>query len=179
MTCIVALEFENKVFMGGDSAAVSGWDIQVTAEPKVFRLGEFLIGYTSSFRMGQLLRYNLAIPENTDGDDDMKYLVTKFIPAVRECLKSGGFARVDNNQESGGFFLVGYRGKAYVVNSDFQITRMVNGFVAVGCGENYALGALAAMQIEYPETAILRALEIAGMFSNGVCAPYYVISENK
>ena len=162
--------------MGGDSAAVSDWDIQVSANPKVFQIGDFLIGYTSSFRMGQLLQYNLEIPENTCGKDDMKYLVTKFIPAVRDCLKNGGYTKIDSNQENGGFFLVGYRGKAYKVASDFQITRMSNKFVAVGCGEKYALGALAAQKIEHPENAVIRALEIAGMFSSGVCSPYHVVS---
>lgn len=175
MTCIVALEYEGKVYMGGDSAAVAGWDIQATANPKVFLVGDFLIGYTSSFRMGQLLQYNLTIPENIDGDD-MRYLVTKFIPAVRECLKEGGYTKVDNSREDGGYFLVGYRGRAYKVANDFQITRMANGFIATGCGEGYALGALAAVEIVDPEKAVIRALEVAGMFSNGVCSPYYVIS---
>lgn len=176
MTCIVALEHKGKVYMGGDSAAVSGWDIQASASPKVFLVGDFLIGYTSSFRMGQLLQYNLEIPENACGKDDMKYLVTQFIPAVRNCLKDGGYTKVDNNKEEGGAFLVGYRGKAYLVSSDFQITRMTSGFIAVGCGENYAIGALAVNKITHPENAVIRALEVAAMFSAGVCAPFHVIS---
>ncbi len=176
MTCIVALEHKGKVYMGGDSAAVAGYNIQATANPKVFSVGDFLIGYTSSFRMGQLLQYNLTIPENTDGEDHMRYLVTKFIPAVRECLKEGGYTKIDNNQEDGGFFLVGYRGKAYKVANDFQVTRMANGFIATGCGEDYALGALAAIEIVDPEKAVARALEVAGMFSTSVRPPYHVIS---
>lgn len=176
MTCIIALEYEGKVYMGGDSAAVSGWDIQACANQKVFKVGDFLIGYTSSFRMGQLLQYNLDIPENTDGDDDIQYLVTKFIPAARNCLKDGGYTKIENNREDGGFFLVGYRGKAYMVADDFQATRMRNGFIAVGSGANYAMGALAALEIVDPESAVTRALEIAGTFSNGVCPPYYVVS---
>jgi len=176
MTCIIALEHKGKVYIGGDSAAVAGHDINVLINPKVFKIRDFLIGYTSSFRMGQLLQYNLEVPENLCGDDDMRYLVTKFIPAVRDCMKNGGYIKIENNQESGGYFLVGYHGKAYKVSDDFQITRTTNKFNAVGCGESYALGALAALNITNPEKAIIRALEIAGMFSSGVCPPYYVIS---
>jgi ATP-dependent protease HslVU (ClpYQ) peptidase subunit len=176
MTCIIALEHEGKVYMGGDSAAVSGWDIQKTANHKVFSIGEFLIGYTSSFRMGQLLQYHLDIPENNQGDD-LQYLITKFIPAVRQCLKDGSYTKIENNQESAGFFLIGYHGRAYKVCSDFQVLRVMNGFLAIGIGEQYALGALAAMDInQKPEQAIERALEIAGKFNIGVCEPYYVIS---
>ena len=176
MTCIIALEYEGKVWMGGDSAITSGWNIQLTANPKIFKLGYFVIGYTSSFRMGQLLQYDLEIPENTEDNDDIRYLVTKFIPAVRDCLKNGGYTQIENNREEGGFFLVGYRGKAYKIADDFQITRMANGFVAVGSGESYALGALAAMKIDDPEKAVRLALEVAETFSNGVHSPFHVIS---
>lgn len=43
--------------MGCDSAGVGGWHLQLRADPKVFHVGHFLIGYTDSFRMGQLLRF--------------------------------------------------------------------------------------------------------------------------
>ena len=60
MTVIVALKNKDEVVMGGDCAGV-GWnyDIQMRSDPKVFRVGRFVIGYTSSFRMGQLLRFGL------------------------------------------------------------------------------------------------------------------------
>ena len=59
MTCIVGLEHDGKVYMGGDSAAVGGMDVYPSRIPKVFQAGRYLIGYTTSFRMGQLLQYGL------------------------------------------------------------------------------------------------------------------------
>jgi ATP-dependent protease HslVU (ClpYQ) peptidase subunit len=176
LTCIIAIEKDGLVYMGGDSAASSGWDIQVISNPKVFINGNIIFGYTSSFRMGQLLQYSLAIPEDTY-IDDMSYLVAGLIPSIRECLRVGGYTKVDNNQESGGFFLVGYHGKIYKVADDFQITHMEDGFLSVGSGSSFALGALAAMSEEEPKQAILKALEIAGHFSNGVRPPYYVFTK--
>jgi len=61
MTCIVGIAQEGKVWIGADSAAVSGQDIRATALRKVFRRGQFLIGYTSSFRMGQLPQFHLFL----------------------------------------------------------------------------------------------------------------------
>lgn len=177
MTCIVAVEHEGRVYMGGDSAAVSGLDIQAVVSPKVFLLGDILIGYTSSFRMGQLLEYNLEVPENKHGDDDLRYLVTGFVPAVRECLKAGGFTKIENGVEDGGSFLIGYKGKVYLVASDFQVTRMRDGFAAVGCGTYYALGALGATEILDAEKAVTLALEVSARFSAGVCGPFYVLSK--
>lgn len=176
MTCIVALEHGEKIYMGGDSAGVADYNLQCVKQPKVFIVGEFIIGYTSSFRMGQLLEYNLSVPRNTE-DNDLRYLITAFIPAVRSCLKEGGYTRVDNNQEEGGTFLVGYRGKSYKVDSDFQITQHIDKFVTVGAGGVFALGALAAMDITDPKKSVLKALKIAGDFSAAVRGPYYVLSK--
>src|SRR3972149_1095014 len=147
MTCIVGLEHDHKVYMGGDSAAVGDWDIQETDEHKVFRSGDFLIGYTSSFRMGQLLRYSLDIPKNSNSIlGDMKYMVTEFIPAVRNCLKEGSFTKIENSKEEGGIFLVGYHGLIYRIDSDFQVLRIRSDFTSVGHGFAFALGAMAVME---------------------------------
>lgn len=175
MTCIVGLEKDGAVYIGGDSAGVSGYDVTIHSEPKVFRNGPMLIGYTSSFRMGQLLEHVLQIPDN-DGLDDMRYLVSVFIPALRECLKSNGFAEIDKNAESGGTFLLGYNGKLYKVASDYQVSRSADGFDACGCGESYALGAMMDAQRRLPpRMAVEYALEISYYFSVGVRPPFCVV----
>ena len=58
MTCIVGLVDNGKIYMGGDSAGVSNLDIRIRADQKVFKTGEFIMGFTSSFRMGDLLKYD-------------------------------------------------------------------------------------------------------------------------
>ena len=107
MTCIVGLVHEGVVYIGGDSAGVGGMSLTVRADEKVFQNGEFLMGFTTSFRMGQLLRYSLKPPRRHPDDDIHQYMVVDFINAVRECLKSGGYASKKNDVESGGTFLVG------------------------------------------------------------------------
>ncbi len=176
MTCIVAVEHEGKVYMGGDSMGTNGWDAHVIEFKKVFHKpslsGKFLFGYTTSFRMGQLLQFELSIPQQEE-ESDMNYMVTKFVPAVQKLFKDKGFSKVENNQEEGGSFLVGYKGKVYQVENDFQVMRHRNGLYAVGCGRDYALGSLATSQGGIMER-ILTALVVAGEFSIGVCGPYYV-----
>jgi ATP-dependent protease HslVU (ClpYQ) peptidase subunit len=175
MTCIVAIEHEGKVYMGGDSSAAGGWDMSVIDFSKVFRSGDFLIGYTTSFRMGQLLEHELVVAKQ-ENESDMHYMITKFIPAVRELFKGAGFTKIDSNREEGGKFLVGYKGKVYRIDDDYQALRYRNGMYSVGCGYAYALGALASNETDAPEKRILKSLEIAGIFSNGVCPPYYVVT---
>lgn len=179
MTCIVGLETKNGILMGGDSAATSVWNISHTRIQKVFQNGPFLIGYTDSFRMGQLLQYHLRVEDQLDGQEDMDYLVTKFVPAVRECLKEGGYTWIENNRETSGLFMVGYRKRLYNVQSDFQVNSYRSGFMAIGCGADYALGYLWRNEkFDDPKYRIREALEAAAYFSNGVCAPFYILGEN-
>ena len=71
---------------------MAGLSLVVRADEKVFRNGDFLMGFTTSFRMGQLLRYKLNPPRRHPDDRVAKYMVVDFIDAVRECLKAGGWA---------------------------------------------------------------------------------------
>src|SRR6266496_1329359 len=114
MTAIVGLVHEDRVYIGGDSAGVSGYDITVRADAKVFHNGPYLFGFTSSFRMGQLLRYALTPPIVNSTDLD-RFMVTTFMDAVRECLKTGGWARKESEGETGGRFLVGINSQLYMI----------------------------------------------------------------
>lgn len=132
MTCIVGLVEDGKVVIGGDSAGVDGsYNLQVRSDAKVFRNGPMLIGFSSSFRMGQLLRYAFQPPERIYGTDVYAYMVTTFVDAVRTCLKQGGYARSDTGEESGGDFLVGYAGRLFRICSDYQVAEVMTGFDAV------------------------------------------------
>lgn len=179
MTCIVGLVSRKTVYIGADSASVLGWTSRVTRLPKVFQKGPFLIGYTSSFRMGQLLQHALAVPlqgSSRKDQDDMKFMVTVFAEHVRSLLKERGMSKVEANSESGGQFLVGYRGRLYSVMSDFQVNEMADGYDAVGAGAEYALGALRALPNLAPQTRVRRALEVSAHFNMAVCSPFFVRS---
>lgn len=179
MTCIVGLIDEGRVYIGGDSAGVSNFNIRQRKDPKVFKIGKMVIGYTSSFRMGQLLRFSMKLPEFLSSDDVFEYMCTKFTDSVRECMKTGGYLRTDNGQEEGGFFLVGFKGRLFEVNSDFQISELVQRYAATGCGEYYALGSLYETEKSdmSPKDRLTSALECASLFSAGVCGPYIIESE--
>ena len=53
MTCIVAIKEGNKIYMAADSAASDGNFSQRTRiDPKIYTVGGYMFGFTSSFRMG-------------------------------------------------------------------------------------------------------------------------------
>lgn len=177
MTCIVGIEKAGQVWIGGDSASLSGLSKRIREDSKVFKVGDVLFGFTTSFRVGQLLRFSLTIPPQKV-EDDYQYLCTDFIDAVRKCLKNGGFTHIKDNQEIGGTFLLGYKGRLYTVDSDFQVGKVTIGFDACGCGEDYALGSLyTTKDLKFnPEERLIKALKAAAQFSAGVAPPFKIIS---
>lgn len=178
MTCIVGWAEKGRIYMGADSAGVGGLDLRIRKDPKVFKKGPFIVGYTSSFRMGQLIRFKMKTPDHPAKMDPFEYMCIHFVESLRECLKEGGYARVNNNVESGGTFLVGYRKKLYTIYDDLQVSVTKVPYAATGCGESYALGALrvlSGLRVP-PEAAVKRALSVAEEFSAGVRKPFIIES---
>jgi ATP-dependent protease HslVU (ClpYQ) peptidase subunit len=183
MTCIAGLVCEGKVYIGGDSAGVSGLDLDIRKDQKVFKNDDYIFGFTSSFRMGQLLRYAFKPPKFRPAEDDLDtFMVTKFINSVRTCLKDGGYARTKSDEEEGGTFLVGTQGRLFIVHNDYQVGESVHGYEACGCGEAYAKSALWTMkQLDShlaggPQAMVELALQSAETHSGGVRGPFSVVS---
>lgn len=180
MTCIVA--YANglgKVWMGGDSAGVAGHSLVQRADEKVFRNGDFLFGFTSSFRMGQILRYRFKPPRRHPNDDVVEFMSTAFVDDVRACLKEYAFSTVREGVERGGMFLVGFEGRIFKVEEDFQVGISVHPFDACGCGDDIALGAMLSLINANAgmagEQLVKSALMAAETFSSGVRGPFLVI----
>jgi len=181
MTCIVGLLSGGDVFIGGDSAGVAGLNIAERKDEKVFKNGEFVFGFTSSFRMGQLLRYAFTPPPYYTDVNLYKYMVTDFVDGVRKCLKEGGYAIKNKEEELGGTFLVGFRGHLFMIEDNYQVAEHLYPYFSVGCGESYAKGCLYAICDNeiLPEEKITIALEAAEKFSAGVTRPFHIVKTEK
>jgi ATP-dependent protease HslVU (ClpYQ) peptidase subunit len=171
MTCIVGLVENGIVYLGADSAGSAGNVLAVRRDEKVFRNGEFVMGFTDSFRMGQLLRYAFTPPKIPEGRDLMAYMVTDFVDAVRACFGDGGYRREENSVETGGVFLVGVRGRLFEIESDFQVGERVRPYAAIGSGMDVALGSLFTSSGD-PGRRLQAALLAADEFTTTVCGPF-------
>ena len=181
MTCIVGYQHKGKVWIGGDSAGVGGLSLTVRADRKVFQNKQFIIGFTTSFRMGQLLQYRFKPPSISKGENIETYMCTKFIDGVRKCFNTYKFG-YNKNGDHGGTFLVGVRKRLFVIDSDYQVGWSEIPYNAVGCGFDLALGAMYALgkvdpdcATTSPENKIKVALGAAAAGSGGVCEPFHVI----
>lgn len=180
MTCIVGLVENGKVYIGGDSAGICRDSKTIRKDPKVFKKDEFVFGFTDSFRMGQLLRYKFNPPAHKEGQDLMEYMVVDFVESLRNSLKEGGFAYRQEEQEYGGTFLVGIKGRLFTIERDYQVAESGLNFTAIGCGSELAKGAMYVQEVGFnndpPEKKIEMSLIAATIFNTGVSAPYIIES---
>lgn len=181
MTCIVGVEQDGFVYMAGDSIACSGYDSNTTACKKVFRVGDYVIGYTTSFRMGQILQYEVEFPCVSANCPDLTgFMVKEVVPLIREALKKGGYTTISDNVESGGQFMLGLMGQLFVFDSDFQVNRFVRGYNAIGCGAMYAMGALSILPDGLPaRSRLCAAMVAADRLCCGVGGPFFAVTTER
>lgn len=179
MTCIVGMidKKTKKVWLGGDALGSNGWSKACIKDPKVFKLGDMLIGSTTTFRFGQVLQYNFKIPERQKHIDDMQYMVSSVVPELRKALKEAGVSEVNNNVETGGVCLIACNGELYQVQSDFSVLRCSRGFDAIGSGKAFAEGALFAVDGRVSaKEAVKVALQTAESCCATVSGPFTILS---
>ncbi len=179
MTCIIGYKTDEGIWIGADSAGSTEYGNQtIRADTKVFRHGPMTMGFCGSYRMGQLLRYNLELSEHPKGMPDHEYMVRWFIEDVRHVLNVGGFTYINKNVEEGGYFLVAYKDGLYSVEADFQVGISTRKWEAMGSGEEVAGGAMAIL-IENsdldPVTVIKKALKVAADQNAYVAPPFKVL----
>ncbi|MEE2040202.1 hypothetical protein Q8791_23575 [Nocardiopsis sp. CT-R113] len=189
MTAIVGLTHQGRVHLGGDAAAVAGYTLEIRRDPKVFTLPQresgkaetpdvWAIGYTTSFRMGQILQYGFTPPTLTDDVDLDRVMRTTFVDALRSAFKTAGWARVDSGVEETGQFLVGVNGRLFTVDADYQVGEPADGYAAVGCGQGLATGSMhTTRDLDWsPDDRVRAALEAAAYHSAGVAPPFTLVA---
>jgi len=178
MTCIAALrDTQGQVWMGGDSAAYDHvtFTCRPIAHPKIFERNGMLIGYTTSFRMGQALEHML-VPPIQNVADPYRYMVTEFVPAIKELFENNWWRPDSDNEYPSGQFIVAFSGRIFEIETDLSVLEYDSDFAAVGSGTKFTLGSLhTTRHWDDPYTRLTCALEAAAEFSAGVCGPFTIM----
>lgn len=148
MTCIVGIVKDGVTYLGGDTLGSNGHSGSEITGSKVFHVEgkeDIIIGYTTSFRMGQLLEFStdlIEIEAYESGKINREYLIRTFSKKLVELFKDfEGF-----DEKEGGVFLIGIGDKLYEIQSDYSILENTDGYASCGSGEDFALGALKALE---------------------------------
>lgn len=179
MTCIVGLVNDGCVYMAGDSAGVADTRCTIRNDPKIFKKDGMLYGFSGSFRFGQIVRYEFKLPKKPASKTEHEFLCTTFANKLRALLeRRGALSDFEGTDDTGdGNLLIGWHGKLYKLDRDFQIGESADGYDAIGSGDDVAKGAVFALRggPMAPKEVLTKALEAATYHCTTVRPPYVFI----
>ena len=171
MTCVVAYTDGKKIYMAADTAGTGSTFTSKNLQTKIFPKDEYAIGYCGSYRLGQILHYSFAPPlpgKKLPKDEILGFMVTEFIPALKECLAESGYPEHKEDKRNVSL-LVGLRGQIFEIEYSFQVDAWDVPYMAVGSGTYYALGAMHAVSdTNEPEHIVRAGLAAAARFDPNV-----------
>jgi hypothetical protein len=183
MTCIVGVEVaDGRVVVGADSSYDDGrlQGLVSADHPKVWRDGEYVVGVAGSFRVANVLRFQVDLPPPPQ-KGLLRHVVARVVPLVRKVMRENGHMLSaqggDGSYETGGdatdgVVLVAVRGRLFTVHGDYSVCRARCRYDAVGSGAGVALGALHASTGAAPDERVRLALAAAEAHACGVRRPW-------
>ena len=179
MTLILGLTIKSHSYILGDSAAAKDDHVEPVVTPKVWKVKShnMLMGYTSSFRMGDLLKYYWNPPEHPKGMSDEEYLATLFVESMIDVFQRGLWLSSEGGKIIGGEMLCIYNGTIHVVQPNFSVITSVHTYKAIGSGQHHAEGAMHStdgLGLK-PKERMLRAASAAESYTGSVCGPFQIL----
>lgn len=178
MTCIAAIIEGDVIHMAADSITISGSDKDIRADEKIIKKGQYIIGMTGSFRMDDIIRYYVELPEIAKKENDVRrHMVLKVVPAIKKALLDHGAMKTESGIEKSepGAILIGYKGRLFTIYSDFQVEELNSRYSACGSGEDYAKGAIyaciASLERLSPKRILTTAIKAAANHCSSVSLP--------
>ena len=145
MTCIVWVVANWKVFIGWDTQGTDDeYSKDIRMDEKVFRNGEFIIWFSGSYRVGQILRYCLDFTlDPTEKEkiekDFMSYMCCDFVTHVRDSLEKNLYSDAKKDKKVWEMsILIWYKNKLVQICEDFQVWECKNPFDSVWCWVAFA-----------------------------------------
>ncbi len=187
MTCIAAVATDGRVYMGGDSAGISDdsvLSLGIGSEAKIWEREGILFGACGSFRVSQVIRWQMNIPQYNPDAEPLEYLTGSLITSMRDSLREHGSLTTweeDSTESIDGSLFIGFCGRVFEVYSDFGVGELIHNYGSVGCGSPIAVGSLAATESRSvkPAKRVRMALQAAERHSAGVRGPMTVIKSGK
>lgn len=144
MTCIVSFKTESgSVVIAGDYMASDGHHFTKVKSPKVFaKAANCFVGYTSSFRMGQILQNCWSLPPKMEGQDTESYVYLDIVESLRATFNSYGYGSKAGIEDIAGNFILIYEDRIFEIQSNYSVLEIDSDIVAIGSGRDAALGAL-------------------------------------
>jgi ATP-dependent protease HslVU (ClpYQ) peptidase subunit len=185
MTIIAACrDQDGSVWMGADSVSVTpNNDARFGAAPKIFQLGEFLIGSTGTVNCHQIVQYRTEFPLPPCDGDLLEYMVKFFVGSLRSAMKEhGGECKTTaETTEMDGRLLVGIRGQLFTVDGGYGVHVPRAPIAAIGCADQLAYAAMFTARKLVPtmhaRAVVQCGLEAAAEYDIMIRPPFHIQCE--
>lgn len=186
MTSILAIQGDTYCAIGSDSQWSDDYGrIGKMTQSKVITVGKYLIGVAGDTRGANIIQHTFTpptLPLKLGGVKLTKFIVSQFVPALRECLEVQGIGRPqydDRPAASSNEILVCANGVIFQIDEDYGTETDANNIYAIGSGAHYGLGALQAytsgkmIPATNVKRTLLKALAVCAKFDSGSGAPFH------
>tara|TARA_Y100000310_G_scaffold307018_1_gene348680 strand:- start:2092 stop:2664 length:573 start_codon:yes stop_codon:yes gene_type:complete len=179
MTCVIGFKDEDYIYIGADSLGSNGITKTVRKDKKVFQKNDMLIGFSGSYRMGQIIQYKFVMPEHPKEMDVDTYMRSIFIDTMIDCLTENGHTKIIDNERFGASFIIAYKNRMFEIDEDYHVGESVEDYIAIGSGAEVALGAIIGI-LKYckdikTSKLVTSALEASEEVSCGVGRPFVIM----
>ena len=176
MTTIVAVCKNGNVTMGADSQVTDGSRPNRHSKmEKITKNNGWLIAGSGDSTPCDILQHIFIPPVPTikERENLYKFMITKFIPAMQDCLEENNWKPDQNDKDSGFSMLFAFDGEVFDIGNDFSVLLNSDGIYGVGNGSQFAIGAL------YAGASVEKALEIAANNDIYTSGPFQILKQQK
>jgi len=176
MTTIVAICKNGNVTMGADAQVSDG--SRPNRHPKMEKISKvngWLIAGSGDSTPCDILQNMFVppIPTIKERENLYKFMIIKFVPAMRECLDENGWKKENEDKDAGFSMLFAFDGEVFDIGDDFSVLLNSDGIYGVGNGSQFAIGAL------YAGASVEKALEIAANNDIYTSGPFQIVKQQK
>ena len=168
MSVVVAIKKGDKVYIGADSQVTRGGTRTTLKNPNNYKIWQVkgvdhcLMAHVGMVRDANIVRLMGGIISDYDIYRDIVdygFVVRRLVPAIISELRGAGFMKDEQYftfMESK--YLFAFKDKLYLNNSDGCVIE-IDDYVAMGSGEDQAIGSLLSTEKEDPEIRIVKAIK--------------------
>lgn len=176
MTTIVGVCKNGNVTLGADSQVTTDSTIvNSLIMEKITKNNGYLIAGAGDASACDVLQHIFIppVPTANDRKNLYKFMITKFVPAMKECLEENDY-KVDSSDKDSGFsMLIAFDGEIFDISDDFSVLVSEDGIYGIGNGAKWAMGALHA------GATVQEALEVAAKKDIYTSGPFQIIRQQK
>jgi len=176
VTTIVAVCKNGNVTMGADSQVTDGSRPNRHSKmEKITKNNGWLIAGSGDSTPCDILQHIFIPPVPTvkERDNLYRFMITKFVPAMQECLEENNWKPDQNDKDSGFSMLFAFDGEVFDIGNDFSVLLNSDGIYGVGNGAQFAIGAL------YAGASVEDALRIAANNDIYTSGPMQIVKQQK